>query len=290
MVRLKPGKIRGDRLRGHGVSEKELDLSDEHEGIIVLPDDAPVGTPLVDYLGDAILEFDIKGAFGYLQSVIGIAREVAALTGQALRLPPGAAPADQKAQIVADPDFAGIGIDAPDLCLRYSAALIEGLQVGPSPYWMQQRLLRAGMRPINNIVDVTNYVMLELGQPLHAFDYDLLRLRVPEGSRKRSPRSSCAGRTPGEHLTTLDGVDRDAGPGHAADHRYGGRGGRGRRDGRRQHRGPAGHDMRPAGSGQLQLPEHPAHGATAQADQRGGPALRQASRPRADRHGADAGR
>src|SRR5512133_3265391 len=105
VVRLKPGKIRGIASEGMVMSEKELDLSDEHEGIIVLPDDAPVGAPLVDYLGDAILEFDIKGAFGYLQSVIGIAREVAALTGQALRLPPGAAPADQKAQIVAYPDF-----------------------------------------------------------------------------------------------------------------------------------------------------------------------------------------
>jgi len=208
VVRLKPGKIRGIASEGMVMSEKELDLSDEHEGVIILPDDAPVGAPLVDYLGDAILEFDIKGAFGYLQSVIGIAREVAALTGQALRLPPGAAPVDQKAQIVADPDFVGIRIDAPDLCLRYSAALMEGLVVGPSPYWMQQRLLRAGMRPINNLVDVTNYVMLELGQPLHAFDYDLLRLRTTEAKPAIIMRRA----HPGEHLTTLDGVDRTLDP------------------------------------------------------------------------------
>ncbi len=208
LVRLKPGKIRGIASEGMVMSEKELDLSEEHEGVIILPDDAPVGAPLVDYLGDVILEFDIKGAFGYLQSVIGIAREVAALTGQALRLPRGAAPADQKAQIVSGADFVGIRIDAPDLCLRYSAALIEGLQVAPSPYWMQQRLLRAGMRPINNIVDVTNYVMLELGQPLHAFDYDLLRLRVPEASGEAKPQIIMRRAHPGEHLTTLDEVDR----------------------------------------------------------------------------------
>jgi phenylalanyl-tRNA synthetase beta chain len=214
LVRLKPGKIRGIASEGMVMSEKELDLSDEHEGVIILPDDAPVGAPLVDYLGDAILEFDIKGAFGYLQSVIGIAREVAALTGQALRLPAGAAPVDQKAQVVADPDFVGIRIDAPDLCLRYSAALMEGLQVGPSPYWMQQRLLRAGMRPINNIVDVTNYVMLELGQPLHAFDYDLLRQRTSDVSVSTAAQPTIIMRRahPGEHLTTLDGVDRALDP------------------------------------------------------------------------------
>jgi phenylalanyl-tRNA synthetase beta chain len=209
VVRLKAGKIRGIASEGMVMSEKELDLSDEHEGVIILPDDAPVGAPLVDYLGDAILEFDIKGAFGYLQSVVGIAREVAALTGQALRLPPGARPADQKAGIVAESDFVGIRIDAPDLCLRYSAALIEGLQVRPSPYWMQQRLLRAGMRPINNIVDVTNYVMLEMGQPLHAFDYRLLCERAGKDVK---PTIIMRRAHPGEHLTTLDGVDRALDP------------------------------------------------------------------------------
>jgi phenylalanyl-tRNA synthetase beta chain len=207
IVRLKPGKIRGIASEGMVMSEKELDLSDEHEGVIILPDDAPVGSPLVDYLGDAVLEFQIKGAFGYLQSVVGIAREVAALTGQTLRLPPGARPGDQTAQIATETDFARIVIDAPDLCLRYSAALMEGLQVGPSPYWMQQRLARAGMRPINNVVDVTNYVMLELGQPLHAFDYDLLRLRAAGGTAGR-PTIIMRRAHPGERLTTLDGVER----------------------------------------------------------------------------------
>ncbi len=202
---LKAGKIRGILSQGMVCSEKELGLSDEHEGILILPDDAPVGMPLVDYLGDTILEFDIKGAFGHLQSVVGIAREVAALTGQMLRNP---TPADYLATPrVTDADFAGIVIQDPDLCLRYSAALIEGVRVKPSPYWMQQRLIRAGMRPINNIVDITNYVMLELGQPLHAFDYDLLRARA--GGR---PTIIMRRAHPGEHLVTLDGVDRALDP------------------------------------------------------------------------------
>jgi phenylalanyl-tRNA synthetase beta chain len=207
IVKLKPGKIRGILSEGMVCSEKELDLSDEHEGVLILPADAPVGTPLIDYLGDAVLEFDIKGAFGHLQSVVGIAREVAALTGQAFHPP---VDAQEVAAIPLTPEapFCGIEIAAPDLCPRYSAALIEGLQVGPSPYWMQQRLLRAGMRPISNVVDVTNYVMLEMGQPLHAFDYDLLRSRA-QGDR---PTIIVRRAKPGERLTTLDGVDRPLDP------------------------------------------------------------------------------
>jgi len=208
IVRLKPGKIRGIRSAGMVCSEKELDLSDEHEGIMILPDDAPVGTPLIDYLGDTVLEFDIKGAFGHLDSVIGIARETAALTRQPLRRDVLTILDRQPVEIVPDTDFVGIVIDDSDLCRRYSAALIESLTVGPSPLWMQQRLLRSGMRPINNVVDVTNYVMLELGQPLHAFDYDLLRARAG-GAR---PTIIMRRAHPGEHLTTLDGVERALDP------------------------------------------------------------------------------
>ena len=213
IVKLKPNKIRGIMSEGMVCSEKELDLSEEHEGNLILPDDAPVGTPLIDYLGDAILEFDIKGAFGHLQSVAGIAREAAALTGQPMRREALTILERQPIEIVPDADFVGIVIDAPDLCPRYSAALIEGLKIGPSPFWMQQRLRRAGMRPINNVVDVTNYVMLELGQPLHAFDYDLLRARAG-GGREVSKKPTIIMRRahPGEHLTTLDGVDRALDP------------------------------------------------------------------------------
>ena len=208
IVKLKPNKIRGIMSEGMVCSEKELDLSEEHEGNLILPDDAPVGTPLADYLGDAILAFDIKGAFGHLQSVAGIGREAAALTGQPMRRDALTILDRQPVAIVPDADFVGIVIDAPDLCPRYSAALIEGLKIGPSPFWMQQRLRRAGMRPISNVVDVTNYVMLELGQPLHAFDYDLLRQR----SGGERPTIIMRRAHPGEHLTTLDGVDRALDP------------------------------------------------------------------------------
>lgn len=207
IVKLKPSKIRGIVSEGMACSEKELGLSDAHEGILFLPDDAPVGLPLVDYLGDAVLEFSIKGAFGHLQSVIGIAREIAALTGQRLRYPMAWADQAAQRQLVPDAAFTGIVIEDPDLCLRYSAALIENVKIGPSPLWMQQRLIRAGMRPINNVVDVTNYVMLELGQPLHAFDYALLQARA--GGR---PTIIMRRAYPGEHLTTLDGVDRALDP------------------------------------------------------------------------------
>ncbi len=222
IVKLKPSKIRGVVSEGMVCSEKELGLSDAHEGNLVLPDDAPLGTPLLDYLGDAVLEFQIKGAFGHLQCVTGIAREAAALTGQAFRHPVAQRNQVSPRNLVSDTDFTGIEIVAPDLCPRYSAALIEGVRIAPSPMWLQQRLLRAGMRPINNVVDITNYVMLELGQPLHAFDYDLLRARAQNPGFSEKPGFSEPGFSrptiimrrahPGEHLTTLDGADRALDP------------------------------------------------------------------------------
>jgi phenylalanyl-tRNA synthetase beta chain len=198
IVTLKPSKLRGVMSEGMVCSEKELDLSDAHEGNLILPQEAPVGAPLVQYMGDTVLETDVKGPFGHLQSVVGVAREVAALTGQPLREPaPDGLPA------VGQAEFAGIEILDPDLCPRYAASLIENVTTGASPMWMQQRLLRSGMRPISNVVDVTNYVMLEMGQPLHAFDYDRLAARA--GGR---PTIIMRRARPGEHLTTLDGADR----------------------------------------------------------------------------------
>ena len=205
LLKLKATKIRGIRSEGMVCSEKELGLSDEHEGILYLPDDAPVGMPLADYLGDAVLEFDIKGPFAHLHSVISIAREVAALTGKTYRRDVLTILDRKPVQIVPQASFLDLEIADPDLCPRYSAALIRGVQVGPSPFWMQQRLMRAGMRPINNIVDVTNYVMLELGQPLHAFDYRLLRPR-PGGEK---PAIIVRRARPGERIITLDGIERN---------------------------------------------------------------------------------
>ncbi len=201
LIKLKKTKIRGVPSRAMVCSEKELGLSDEQVDIIYLPADAPVGTPLADYMGDAVLELDIKGPFGHLESVFGIAREVAALLGVELKRD---AIQVLEAKLTPAPDFLTLEITAPDLCPRYSVAFIQGVQVGPSPFWMQQRLLRAGMRPINNIVDVTNYVMLELGQPLHAFDYHVLRARPGE----ERPAIVVRRARPGEQMTTLDGTPR----------------------------------------------------------------------------------
>ena len=205
LLKLKATKIRGVRSEGMVCSEKELGLSDEHEGILYLPDDAPVGVPLADYLGDVVLEFDIKGPFAHLHSVISIAREVSALTGKPYRRDVLTILEREPVEIVPQAPFLDLEIADPDLCPRYSAALIRGVKIGPSPFWMQQRLIRAGMRPINNIVDVTNYVMLELGQPLHAFDYHLLRPR-PGGE---NPAIIVRRARPGERMTTLDGIERD---------------------------------------------------------------------------------
>ncbi|MBL7124523.1 MAG: phenylalanine--tRNA ligase subunit beta [Dehalococcoidales bacterium] len=194
VFRLKPAKIRGVVSKGMACSEKELGISDSHEGIMVLPAEAPIGTPLAEYLGDTILDADITPNRPDCLCILGIAREAAALTRQSLPLPEvkyeqAGPPIDQQVSVE---------IAAPDLCPRYCASLITGIKVTESPLWMQQRLLKCGMRPINNIVDITNYVMLEYGQPLHAFDYQKIK-----GGKiiVRRPAS-------GETITTLDGEER----------------------------------------------------------------------------------
>jgi phenylalanyl-tRNA synthetase beta chain len=190
---LKAAPIRGVRSEGMVCSEKELGLSEEHEGIMVLPDDAPVGVPLREYLGDDVIEFEITPNLVHAFSVYGIARELAAVIAQPLRQP-------ELADLDNVPRDTGlVEIRDETLCPRYVGVVIEGVTVGPSPEWMQRRLTRAGMRPINNIVDLTNYVMAEIGQPMHAFDRDTLRegrivVRIP---------------LPGERLTTLDHVERE---------------------------------------------------------------------------------
>ncbi|MCK4450877.1 MAG: phenylalanine--tRNA ligase subunit beta, partial [Anaerolineae bacterium] len=215
--KLKKTNIRGVPSRAMVCSEKELGLSDEHMDIIYLPDDAPVGTPLADYLGDAVLEFDIKGPFAHLYSVFGVAREVAALLGVPLRRDVHEVLERHPAELTPMADFIELEIADPDLCPRYSAAFIRGVKVGPAPFWMQTRLRHAGMRPINNIVDITNYVMLESGQPLHAFDYHLLRSRPglslalsvvegdAEGLGDDRPAIIVRRAQPGEQMETLDG-------------------------------------------------------------------------------------
>jgi len=208
---LKPSKIRGVPSDAMVCSERELGLSGEHEGIIILEDDAPVGMPLADFMGDIVLDLDVLPNMARCLSLIGVAREVAALTGQRIKLPEsrgaGVSPAQLAAVQASRPHYE-ILIEDPTLCARYAAMLITGVTIGKSPGWMQRRLGYAGMRPINNIVDITNYVMLEWGQPLHAFDYDLLVQRAGGKPPTISVRSARAG----EILTTLDGQKRELTP------------------------------------------------------------------------------
>jgi len=165
---LKPTKMRGIESAGMVCSGLELGLSDEHEGIVILPDDAPVGKPLLEYLGDHVLELELTPNLGRALSVIGTAREVAALTwAEGARV---CYPADNMTATGAPLTELTVTVEDAELCPRYSGLLVRGVKLGPSPSWMQQRLSLAGMRPVNNIVDITNYVMLEWGQPLHAFD------------------------------------------------------------------------------------------------------------------------
>ncbi len=216
MMKLKGREIRGIMNRHMLCSEKELGLSDEHEGIILTQDEAAPGTPLVDIWGDVVLDIDITPNLSRCASILGVAREVAALTGQTLRYPDVLAgqegtavpynPAGKQGQDLPKLDnVLDIDTTEPELNPRFVAVLIENIEIKPSPYWMQRRLRLAGMRPISNIVDVSNYVMLEMGQPNHAFDWDALRRRAneyaePDGPVKIITRLA----EPGEKVETLD--------------------------------------------------------------------------------------
>ena len=164
---LKAARIRGVESAGMVCSERELALGDDHDGIVVLPEDAPVGAPLQDYLGDVVFDLDVTPNRPDCLSVLGVAREVAALTGASVKEPDLSYPEEGEPV----DGMVEVEIIDPSLCPRYTASVVQGIEVGPSPRWMQDRLIKAGQRPINNVVDVTNYVMLEYGQPLHAFNY-----------------------------------------------------------------------------------------------------------------------
>jgi phenylalanyl-tRNA synthetase beta chain len=192
---LKAARIRGVESCGMVCSERELGLSDAHEGIMVLPADAPVGMALDEYMGDVVFDFELTPNRADCLSVIGIARETAALTGQTVHLPDTSY--EEKGEAIEGQIT--IDIQAPDLCPRYSAGLVKNVTIAESPAWMKQRLTAAGLRPINNLVDVTNYVMLEYGQPLHSFDYDRIR-----GKKIIVRRASDY-----EPFTTLDGNQRE---------------------------------------------------------------------------------
>jgi len=190
---IEVARLAGVESQGMLCSGTELGLSDDAEGILILPPDTPIGLPLEDLVGDTVLDVDVKPNRGDALSVIGLAREVAAATGATLRWPvievaeSGDATTDHLAVDVEDPR-----------CSRFVARWLDGVVVGPSPFAVQRRLVAAGVRPISNVVDASNYVMLEMGKPIHTFDAD--------GIRGGRIVVRAAGQ--GERLTTLDHVER----------------------------------------------------------------------------------
>ncbi|GAB4538475.1 MAG: phenylalanine--tRNA ligase subunit beta [Anaerolineales bacterium] len=214
LMTLKRAKIRGVDSYSMVCSEKELGVTDESDGIIILDDDAPVGMPLADYMGDAVLDISILPNMARAASVVGVARELAALLGRKLKVE-GSKLQIQPSTLNLEPsnlqpitELVEIEIANPELNPRFVAGLIRDVEIKPSPYEIQRRLKLAGVRPINNIVDATNYAMLELGEPLHAFDYDVLKQRA--GGKKIKIITRAA--KDGETLTTLDGKDRKLTP------------------------------------------------------------------------------
>jgi phenylalanyl-tRNA synthetase beta chain len=201
---LKPAEIRGVPSDSMLMSEYELGISEEHEGIIFLEPDAPVGKPYVDLGGDVVLEIDVLPNMARCLAMLGVAREVAAIVGAKVKNPPSGV----EARGQAIDGRVTVTIADAKLSARYTAMLIEGITVGAAPGWMQRRLKYAGMRPINNIVDITNYVMLEWGQPLHAFDLDKLLKR----SAGKPPAITVRPAKPGEVLVTLDKQKRELSP------------------------------------------------------------------------------
>ncbi len=209
LTTLKRTKIRGIDSYSMVCSEKELGISDDHEGIILLDDDAPAGMPLSEYMGDAVFDIAILPNIARCANILGVAREVAALTGKPLRQPDYGKMTGLT--LKKETSFASIEINTPRLNPRFVLGLIEDITIAPSPYQVQRRLKLAGMRPINNIVDATNYAMLEIGEPLHAFDYDVL---VERARQSGAEQVKIITRTAaeGEKLTTLDGVERTLDP------------------------------------------------------------------------------
>ena len=204
-LKISKGKLRGVVSMGMlcSAGELKLDLTkltdEEKDGIYILPADTPVGIQVKDVLGldDVVLEFELTANRGDCFSVFGLVREVAVLTGNTPKWPVIQAREDDEAKAA---ELIRIGIEAEDLCDRFSARVLKNVRIAPSPEWMQQRLEGAGIRAINNVVDVTNFVMVELGQPMHAYDYDEI------AGKSLTARRAAAG----EELHTLDDSTRKA--------------------------------------------------------------------------------
>ena len=180
---IKVGKIRGIESQGMMCSPKEIGLAEDADGLLILPPDARVGQPLAEHLGraevDYVYDLEVTPNRPDLNSVLGIAREISALTGHPLLLPDPGIASGEVQEAASSPGasidrYVAVRIEDPGLCPRYTARVVTGVKVGPSPAWLRQTLEKVGIRSISNVVDVTNYVMLEVGQPLHAFDYHLV--------------------------------------------------------------------------------------------------------------------
>jgi phenylalanyl-tRNA synthetase beta chain len=195
---LGEAKLRGVASSGMILAEDEVGIGEDHDGIMVLPEDLPVGSPLAEHLpiADEVLELEVTPNRPDMMSVYGVARDLHAVTGAPLAEDPSARDAEPSGSDSAE-EHASVEID-PEICLRFTARVFEEVKIGPSPLWLKQRLMAAGQRPISNVVDITNYVMLTTGQPLHAFDLDEVR-----GSRIIVRRAA-----EGETMTTLDDIER----------------------------------------------------------------------------------
>jgi phenylalanyl-tRNA synthetase beta chain len=204
---IKVGKIRGVESHGMMCSPQELGLPDQIEGLLILRDDAGVGQPFAEYLGrsgsDVVYDLEVTPNRPDLNSVIGIAREVAAVTGNPLKIPEaggqGTGPGVE--------NLVAVRIEDAELCPRYTARVVRGVKIAPSPDWLRSTLEKVGIRSISNVVDVTNYVMLETGQPLHAFDYHLLQAAAGASPSAR-PTIVVRRARDGEKFMTLDGQER----------------------------------------------------------------------------------
>jgi len=204
---LEPKALRGIMNDAMCMSNYELGIADDHDGIIILDDDdAAPGTPVQDIMGEIVVEIDVLPNMARCLAMLGIARETAALLGGKVFIPSEAPPTIAATTA----DSVQVQIEDIQLCSRYTATIIQNMNVVPAPRWMRTRLQYAGMRPINNVVDITNYVMLEMGQPLHAFDYDVLKQRAGNAKPTIIVRSAKVG----EKLKTLDGVERELQPEH----------------------------------------------------------------------------
>ena len=201
--KIKKSKLRGVVSCGMNCSERELGLSDSHEGIIVLPEDAPIGVPFAEYMkmGDTVLDLEITPNRPDCLSMAGMAREVGAMYRADVTLP--IYELEEAANKPKASELVTVEIDDPDRCARYTARVVKNVKIGPSPQWLAERVTAAGARSINNVVDVTNYILFLYGQPLHAFDYD--KLVDKDGKAHIIVRAAADG----ERFTTLDGEERE---------------------------------------------------------------------------------